>query len=649
MCSEEPTLTFKKSSIPWVRKGGVFVFDVLTVGAIAHDLEQDALDGRVQRIGMVDPLTVAMEIYARGKRRGFTASADAEKPRALFMDAMPSIDPNLITPFGLLLRKYVRGGILVGVEQPPLERMIRLTIAKRQIALEDDRGKKRKGVEEPVTPEEDDLAEDDIWAADDVVKVDLIIEIMGRHSNLVLVGEDGIVMESAKRVTAQMSRVRTILPRKPYTLPPVPDKPDPRALTSAGVESLLRGAKPETKVADLLVRGLRSISPQIGREAAFRLLGDTAATIEQIAPEQTRDLARTVRGLYEPMLTGAWDPHVYERDDAVVAYAALAFDSLAVDAEAVKVSSISEAIALSLDAGSGIKADSPKEHAQRRQRLIEAIDVAIGRVEGRLRSFREQHAKTAELEKLRTWGETIYAYLWQIQPGDTELVVEGERIPLDPSLSPKDVAQEYFERYRKAQKAGDQLPERIAENETERDYLLQLRLQASQADGFLAIEQLRQEFEEHTGGRQLVGEKHPQRGKKAQPKRVSPLIDLNGNMLYVGRSGKENEMVTFDIGGPNDTWLHARGVPGSHVIVRWVRPDDESEETIETAAAIAAYYSGSRESGTVEVDVAKRRDVRKIKGGGPGMVTYRNEYTIPVRPMSEADLIAAKRLMPKGS
>ncbi|HEU0164770.1 MAG TPA: NFACT RNA binding domain-containing protein, partial [Thermomicrobiales bacterium] len=197
---------------------------------------------------------------------------------------------------------------------------------------------------------------------------------------------------------------------------------------------------------------------------------------------------------------------------------------------------------------------------------------------------------------------------------------------------------------RKAQKAGDQLPERIEESEREREYLLQLRLQAEQSDGFAAIEAIRQEFEEHNGGRNPVGEKNPQRGKKQQTRRVTPMIDDDGNLIYIGRSGRENDQVTFDIGGPNDTWLHARGVPGSHVIVRWVRPDNESEESIETAAALAAYYSGSRGSGTVEVDIAKRRDVRKIKGAGPGMVTYRNEYTIPVRPLSEVDLKQAGRL-----
>ncbi|MGI8484412.1 MAG: Rqc2 family fibronectin-binding protein [Thermomicrobiales bacterium] len=631
------------------------MFDVLTVGAVVDELERTALDGRIQRIGLVDQLTIAAEVYAKGQRRGLVASADSGNARLLLTDAMPSVDTNLITPFGLLLRKYVRGAFLVGIEQPPLERMVRLSIAKRMPPHNPEGDKKRHGRDAEMHEaasaealEREDLqefAEDDIWSAPDVVRFELIVEIMGRHSNLILVDADGVIMESAKRVTPQMSRVRSILPRKPFTLPPAQDKPDPRQLTSVGVEGLLATAKPGATVAETLVRGLRAVSPQIGKEAAFRLTGNAGAKVGSIGQEEARELARIVRGLFEPLLTSTWEPRVYERDDAVVAYAASPVGFLAAEAKEIEVSSISEAIEMSLEAGVGPETISPKAHAQRRIRVVAAIDAAMTRVESRLHSFQEQHAKTADLERLRTSGELIFAYLWQISPGDTELIVDEQRIPLDPALSATENAQELFDKYRRAKSAGEQLPERIAETENELSYLRQLRVQAEQSEGFAAIEVLRQEFEDHTGGRQSVGEKNPQRGgKKGQPRRVVPLSDADDNLFYIGRSGRENDQVTFDIGGPNDTWLHARGVPGSHVILRWARPDQETDEGIEAGAALAAFYSGSRESGTVEVDVAKRRDVRKIKGGGPGMVTYRNEYTIPVRPKSESELKQEGRL-----
>jgi predicted ribosome quality control (RQC) complex YloA/Tae2 family protein len=133
--------------------------------------------------------------------------------------------------------------------------------------------------------------------------------------------------------------------------------------------------------------------------------------------------------------------------------------------------------------------------------------------------------------------------------------------------------------------------------------------------------------------------------KKQKSRKVAPLTDDDGNLIYIGRSGRENEQVTFDIAGSDDLWLHARGVPGSHVILRLRVPAAEPDETaLETAAALAAWYSGSRESGSVEVDITQRRHVRKIKGSGPGMVTYRNERTVAVRPSAEDALRKAGRL-----
>jgi predicted ribosome quality control (RQC) complex YloA/Tae2 family protein len=614
------------------------MFDVLTVSALTDELQETILDGRIQKLGLVDPTTIAAEIYAGGRRRAFVASADPRQPCFLLADSMPSLDPNLITPFGLQLRKYVRGGFLIGIEQPSLERMVRLSIVKRlaghngssgRSTVHDHDAARLDGAEEAAEGED---AEEAAWGAD-VNRVDLVIEIMGRHSNIVLVDQGGRIMESVKRVTPSMSRVRPIMPRLPFVMPPVQDKPDPRQLTSPGVQNLLRAAKPSAKLAETLVTSLRLVSPQIGREAAFQLTGDAAVKVGDVGTESAPDLARIVRNLFEPVLTSDWNPHVYTQEGVPIGYAAIPMRHLQAIAEARAVESISVAVATSLDSSTG---EGPKDHAQRRARLVDTIERELDKIQARLQSLQEQHQRAQSVEQLRTWGELIYAYLWQIEPGQTELDVDGARIPLDPAFSGKENAQAYFEQYRKAQKAGAQLPDRIASARQERDYLDQLRTQARQSDGFAAIEALRQEFEEHTGGRSPVGERSGHVSKKQQPRKPMVFTDEAGNMVYIGRSGKENDQVTFSIAGPDDTWLHARGVPGSHVVIRWLRPaEEEDPRAVETAAALAAWYSASRESGSVEVDIARRRHVRKIKGAGPGMVTYRNEHTIAVRPQDE--------------
>lgn len=608
------------------------MFDVLTTGAIVEELRTTILDGRIQRLGMVDALTIGAEVYSQGKRWHLIASADAENPRVhLISGGMPSTDPNLITPFSQLIRKYVRGGFITDITQPPLERIITLSIAKRM------------GPRDEESDESDDDDDGDIWSGDNVTRLDLHIEIMGRHSNLVLVDEDGLVRESAKRVTPSMSRVRPILPKRTYDFPPPVDKPDPRQATSATMEQVIANAKAGDALAQVLVRSFRSVSPQIGREVAFRVTESAQTKMRDLDPTQAADLARTLRALYQPMLTAAWEPRAYERDDLPVGYGALPMLHLAAEADEIEVDSISRAIEIAQVATG---AETPKDHAQRRAQLVQNIDRALQSVNTRLHSLKQQHERSKDVERLRRWGDTIYAYLWQIQPGDTELVAETEigeeTIPLDPGKDPKEVAAEYFEDYRKSQKAGEQLPERIETTQSEIGYLEQLKWLAGEAEGFAAIEAIRQEFEENAPGRLGVdprANKGHQASKKQANRKVSPLTDDDGNLYYIGKSGRENEQVTFEIAGAGDWWLHARGVPGSHVILRTRIPtDDPDSDVVERAASLAAWYSQSRDSGNVDVDVTQRRHVRKIRGARPGMVTYRNEYTILVPAKDEKAL-----------
>src|SRR5215218_6278434 len=182
-------------------------YDVLTIAAITDELSASIGNGRIQRVGLLDPRTVGAEIYAGGHRHYVIASANDRQPRLRLASDMPSLDSALITPFGLLLRKYIRGGIILGIDQPPLERLVRFSIAKRQVPL-----KTRRDTSEPdVTEVEFDEREDDeceVHEAQEGVAlshVALYVELMGRHSNLILVDDDGRIMESAKRVTRDMS------------------------------------------------------------------------------------------------------------------------------------------------------------------------------------------------------------------------------------------------------------------------------------------------------------------------------------------------------------------------------------------------------------------------------------------------------------
>src|SRR5665811_286721 len=411
------------------------------------------------------------------------------------------------------------------------------------------------------------------------------------------------------------------------------------------------GVHSATKVEGILSRHLRAVSPQMAREYAFNLGGGVNAKVAEISGVDHQEIAREVRRLFEPMMLGGWRPYVYERDGVVTGYAPRPMRHLADSGDERQVETISEAVEASLE---GAGQDAPRDHDQLRNRLIKQIDDGRGRLANRLRSLEEQQRKAEEADRLRHAGETIYAWLWMIEPGQSVLEAEGEEpIALDPSLDANANAQEYFERYRKAQRGLEQVPARIEAARAEDRYLEQLRTQVEQSRGFNSLEGLTQEFVDYLEQSGNTGK--PQGPKGAKPKKRSKsgkgaapdnYRSAKGHMIHVGRSGKQNDQVTFSIAGPDDTWLHARGVPGSHVIVRWAQPtEDDDPETIEAAAALAGWYSSARQGGSAEIDVARRRHVRKISGGGPGMVTYRNEYTIAVSPQDAEALREAGKIV----
>src|SRR5215216_5884835 len=543
-------------------------YDVLTIAAIADELSATIGNGRIQRIGLLDPRTIGAEIYAGGQRHHLIASANDRQPRLRLAPEMPSLDSALITPFGLLLRKHTRGGIILGIDQPPLERLVRLSIAKRQAPLKIEQNTEDPDATEIDVDEVDELHE----SREGVVlsHVALYVELMGRRSNLILVGDDGRIMESAKRVTRDMSRVRSVLPRLPYLPPPPPDRLDPRSITPASAAQLAESLPPDAGLARALINTYHGISPVMANEIVFRATSSSETRAGDVNAESAGSLAGNTLALLDPLRTTAWSPQIYRErghpdPGEVIACSPILMTHLAAEHDVSPAESMSEALAL---AESAADRPGPVRHAQRRQRLLDAVAAAREKVERRLTALATESARAAEAERLKTAGELIYAYLWQIEPGQVALDVDGSTIPLDPNLTASENAQAYFERYRKAQSAEAQLPGLVEESRAEIAYLGQLATLIAQAPGFSELEALAAEWAEQAPPDQASRPK-----KTSAPRRPRALVDANGNSVYVGRSGHQNELVTFDVAGPGDTWLHARGVPGSHVVIRWRSPE----------------------------------------------------------------------------
>ena len=617
------------------------MYDALMLAAIVDELNDVVLDGRVQRVLLLDPLTIGLEIYAGGRHQ-LLLSADAREARLHLVGAAGGRltgDAAKVTPLLLLLRKWVRGARLVRVyQEPPLERVAFLRFARFVAA-------------DSAPPDDEEFAEDDEPVEGELVETTLAVEIMGRHSNLVLLDAEGLIMDSAKRVPSRLSRVRPVLPKQRYVPVPPQDKADPRAIAPAGLAALL-AATPETPLAQVLVGSLRGVSPQTAREAAFRATGATRTAAGE-AVAQVDALRRALDEIFAPLATGAWSPRLYlrapEGDPAAPGRSGRVLPLPALSPARTPRGAVHQPVG---GDGALLRRDRAGAGPRAAQGDRGGGDPRGARTGGGARaSAGGGSGAGGEAERWRRYGEAIYAYGWTLAPGQHELVADDLTVPLDPAKSPSENAQDYFERYRKAQGAAEQLPALLNAARVTIAYLDQLLALLALASTYPEIEALKREWDDWRAGRahsEQAPTRPPQQGKRkpAQARggpRPQPVRARGGHLIYIGHTGAQNDAVTFDIAGPGDTWLHGRGVPGSHVIVKWA-DGREDDAVLQAAAELAAYYSAGRESGAVEVDIAARRDVRKIKGAGPGLVTYRNERTVRVTPRGEDEVTPPGRV-----
>ncbi len=582
-------------------------FDALTLAAVAEELQDTILGGRIQRALLPNQHSVALEIYARERRHHLLLSAHPQFTRVHLSAAKLSRGVERETPLLLLLRKYVVGARVVAIEQPELERVLVLSIVKgplpRNTPAFDDDDDMPDDLDEPT-----DAADD--MAGAEPLRSELIVETMERRGNVILVGDDNIILASLRHVTRRMSH-RPVLPHAPYELPPRQDKRDPRQATPEGMRALQSGA--ETNLARAIVAAYRGMSPLAAREAVFRGVGDASAKPAPDLPWAR--LALAVRGLW----SGDWQPCLVRNAEELAAYAPYLLTHLP---NAEPVDSISAALEAFYDAHERLTA-----HQQRRDALRKQILETRERLDFQRQGLRSELKRAEDLDRLRWEGEMIYAFMHALTPGQSQLEIEGRTIALDPRRTPIEQAQERFRAYDKAKGAIAGVPERLHAVEARLAGIDETLALLDLAEGFESIEDIAREAAEQGYIRTSCGRAAPKIRRQA-PLRVE---SSDGYAIYVGRSAGQNEQVTFKIGASDDLWLHARGIPGAHVIIK-SGGRAVPEQTLQEAAALAAYFSQARGAAAVEIDISRRSLVRHISNAPAGLVTYRAEQTLRVAP-----------------
>lgn len=566
--------------------------DTFAIAALVDELRDRLLGGRIQDVVDVAPMSLGLEAYAQGKRQYLLLCADSQQPRVHLVASKLRRGTQKPTQLGLLFRRYVEGGRIAKISQPAWERLL-------EIGVEGESGRVR-----------------------------IVAELMPRRANLLLVRE-GIILDCLNRVGPDENRYRLSLPNHDYVPPPpIQNQLDPATISAVDLQRILESAqKPTQQIRRLLPGRILGMSPLLAKEIAFRATGDSSARVGDMDGAM---LFSAFDELMQPLLSRTWQPGLGRESGLATAFAACPLTHL----DWQPCSSISEAMAAVYGELAGSQA-----YDEARKPVQAALDDAKAKLSGKLESLRQGLRDESERERLRQCGELILAYQYTIAEEQSELRAQYDFdspelvIALDARLTPLENAQAYFRRYDKAKAAAQAVPALIAGTELELAYIAQLESDLVNAANWLEIDDVIQSLQArgHWAGARL---KRLGGGGRQGPLRI---VSRDGYVLWVGRNSRQNAQLTFKRANPQDIWLHARDVPGAHVVIR----DDGrriKEDLLMQAAAVAAHYSQRRSDSSVQVDYTRIKYVRAIKGAGPGMVTYRNEKSLWVRPQDESIL-----------
>ena len=568
--------------------------DAICLHAVVGEIAPQIEGARIEKIQQ--PARDQVILLLRGNRR-LLLNAGANQPRVHLTGQLRD-NPSQPPMFCMLLRKHLSGGRITAVEQEPLERVVTLHITAA-----------------------DEMGEQSAFH--------LILEAMGRHSNLILTNRDNRIIDCMRRVDFEMSQERQVLPGLYYRLPPKQGKRSPLDIGKDAFLQLL-SACPDEKQADAwLLETFTAISPLIAREIVYRACGATDARAFAVREQLWDGFFVWQNAVKENNFT----PVVVKRDKKYTDYAYLDIRQYG----AYAVSEICDNFCAMLDAFYEGREQAERVR-QKGQDLMKAAVNARDRVRRKIAMQEKEYAQTQNREQLRICGELITANLYRMERGATRLTAENYyadgcptvEIRLDPRLSPQENAAKYFKQYNKAKTAEKMLTEQLTKGRAELQYLESVVQELQLAESEQDFNDIRAELTEG-GYLRRQGKKQSGFQRASRPREFR---SSKGLRILVGRSNRQNDKLTGKDADKRDIWLHTQKIHGSHVILctGGVEPDTQS---LEEAASLAAYYSQGREGGKIAVDYTPVKFVKKPAGSRPGMVVYTTYQTMLVQPDGE--------------
>ncbi len=581
-------------------------FDGVVIASLANECEKKLVGSRIEKIYQPEKDELIIFVRSNSGAYRLLICANPSFPR-FHITNITKENPQKAPMFCMLLRKHLSSGKILYVKQDEMERIVKF------------------GIE----------SYDEMGVLSEKV---LIVEIMGKHSNIILINNEGKIIDSIIHVDFSVSSVRQVLPGLIYSPPPGQDKVNPLLVTKDDIKKAIKCD--EAPVWKLLMDSFQGISPLIAREAVYRGVGHSELSAKEAGQDETDAITINFYAIIEDIKNSDYKPCIITDSESkkMLDFCVVDIAQYGKGAKIEYFNSPSEAVESFY-----IKKASSESIKQKCLDLSKTLSVNLERCYKKLQLQGEIISKAQKREKYKIYGDLLTANIYNINENMSEISVENFyseenemiTIPLKPELSPAKNAQRYYQKYTKEKTAETETLKQKKLNEAEIDYLESVQEALTKVETSAEIAEIRDELIE-----QGYLKNRGRLSKKKKKEQIVPMhfVSDDGYDIYVGKNNKQNDFVTLKLAKSTDIWFHTKGIHGSHTIIKTDDAMKVSDETYLKAARLAAYYSKARSSESVPVDYTEVKNVKKPSGAKPGMVIYVNYNTLYVTPDEEEAL-----------
>ena len=574
-------------------------FDGIVISNLSYELNTKLVGGRISKISMPEENELIFTVKNNAKTYRLLISASASLPLVYLTDVNKPA-PKVAPAFLMLLRKYIGTAKITDIFQMGLERILCFKL-------------------------------EHLNELGDLSHKCMYVEIMGKHSNIIFTDENNKIIDSIKRISANMSSLREVLPGREYFLPDELKKKD---LLNTELEEFTEILKSkEYALSKSIYMNFAGISPLIAEEIVLRASLSSQAPSTSLSELEYTHLFHTIKNLLDDINAHNFSPNIVYRKEEALEFSSVELFSYS--GEEYKKYSYDSVSKMLYDFYSSREAFVLNR--QKSSDLRRIVNTALERASKKY-DLQEKQLQDADKKDIyRVYGDLLNTYGYSLKGGESSFTTENFyddnkeiTIPLDKNKSAKENAKKYYDKYAKLSRTTKALSEEIVNTKNDIEHLLSIQTALDVSSDDESLSQIRQELvdfgyiKKHSSGKQKKSTSHPYH-----------YISTDGYDIYVGKNNYQNEELTFKVATGNDWWFHAKGIPGSHVILKSNNEEDLPDRAYEEAAALAAFYSKAKDSEKVEVDYIQKKNIKKVAGAAPGFVIYHSNWSMVATPKAD--------------